>query len=310
MFKYIIAPAVVIVLSLALGIGTADARGQQPAKEPPPGPDVAGDVARGMPWKELPEGEITQVLQVLASFTRSNFEKISTWRGSYSVHLEEYLSENFVREAFGDRVPKNSTRSLIQERDAVFDFAIQMNPEACFRSWNTERFRLLTTDARRESVVVPGVQPDDRTSIFTNDNYIYFSPKDPPATYAVLPKHPEAQNKRAARRVPIKNAMNKPYSELIDPRFFYRCSMPCMMWEEMNIYIESINGQRGEEKQRLAKEGLRVDSATHGGRTWYRIRVPIRFPGGTVRFGLEPIGGVQPDPADVLQQTCGRGLGV
>ncbi len=283
MFKAVIASAVVFILSLALGIGAAYAQGRQPAAGATVKPNAVEDPPKDLVWKEVPEGEITRILQVLASFTKSNFERISTWTGSYSVHSEEYWSENLVKEAFGARLPKNSTRSLIAERDSAYEFAIQMNPDSCFRSWNTERFRFLTTDARREPVVVPDSQPEDRTSIVTNDNYIYFTPKDPPASYGVS-DHPEAQNKRAARRAPVKDAMNKPLSDLMDPRLFYQCTKLCKTWEELNIDIEWINGKLGEENQRLAKEGLRVDTAMHGGKTWYRIRMPIRFPGGEVKF--------------------------
>lgn len=234
-------------------------------------------IPSGLVWKEVASSAQVQILERLSAQTRSNYERIATWAATYSVHVETYLSPAFVKDAFAGRLPKDSTSALVQESEYSYKFAIQMETGSIFREQDTTRFRLLTTDSRKP-MTIPRVQPVDNRSIVTAKKYVYFAPKEPRATYSVLPDHPEAQNKRAAHRVPLKKVRHNERGELMDPRVFFHCSTPSMSWMELDMYISALNGKDGAEKQRMAEERLKIAKATNAGSPWYRIQLVITFP--------------------------------
>lgn len=276
MFRSITTP---VSLSLLIGL-CAFARPQVGRAQQERDSASPGQVPGDLDWRELKASANVGVLELLSAQTRTNYERINTWTATYAIHSEQYLSPAFVAD-FGKRLPAGSTAALTQEFEILFKVAIDMNSGSVYRESDTTKFRLLTTDARKP-VHIPGVSPVDNRSIVTSEHYVYFAPKDPPATYSVLPDHPEAQNKRRARRVSTDEAQAKHHADLMDPRLFFRCSTLSMFWEELDMYVPSIQGKDGAEKQRLAGERLRIDEAAHAGSTWYRIRVLITFPDGRV----------------------------
>ena len=187
-----------------------------------PGSSVPDKSPSDLVWNEVTPTARVGVLELLSAHTQSNYQRITTWIASYSVHSEMYLSPSFVKNAAADRLPKESTPALIQETQSTFKIAIQMDSGSVFREHDTTRLRLLTTDSR-QSIVIPGVSPVDNRSIVTSKEYIYFTPKFPPMSYAVLPDHPEAQNKRAAHRRPPEEARGREFAELLDPRLEWHC---------------------------------------------------------------------------------------
>jgi hypothetical protein len=229
------------------------------------------DVPADLSWRVVPQSAKVAVLEFLSGQTRSNYEKIATWTGSYSVHQEEYLSPEFTKGLFeGQHKP---TQALIAERDARFRFAIDIKSDSIFREFETTRFRLLTADAARKPAVMPGFEPVDRRSVVTRDDYIYFSYKDPPATLAVVRDHPEAKNKRAARRSPVEKTQNQEHGDLVHPRLFFYCSRSVMSWEELDIYLSWLRGDKGAETKATAENTLQVEEAVREGKSWYRIRL-------------------------------------
>lgn len=261
-------------------------------------------------WKIIAQDHWAAALEELETFGASNYEKIETWSGGYKVHAEEFWGREVVRDAFGARLPTTSTKSLINSSDSNFDFTIRRNPEGCRRSWKSIRFQMLTTDENRSPVKIPGVAAISGSSIVTGDDYISFNPEDPPATYAVLPNHPAARNKRAARRLPMKDTVNKQYSDLMDPREFFSCSMSNKSWEECRWYIDALLGRKGEEKRAQMVEKFRMESAMHHGGSWYRIMIPIRMAGSPdvyVTSVWSPLAGLNPVSVTFSTKPAGEG---
>lgn len=262
-----------LLISLCSVVEPKDGHAQEEPRS-----SVPGIIPSDLVWNEVMPTAREGVLDLLSTQTKSNYQRITTWTASYSVHLEMYLSPSFVKNVAGDRLPKESTRALIQETESTFKIAIQMDSGSVFREHDTTRFRLLTTDSQ-QSIVIPGVQPVDNRSIVTSKEYIYFTPKFPPMSYAVLPDHPEAQNKRAAHRRPPEDARGREFAELLDPRLFFHCASPWPSWEELDRYASVLQGKKGAEQQQDAAERLRIDQAIDGGGAiWYRIRTRMIAP--------------------------------
>lgn len=252
-------------------MGTAQAQPELSSSESSQIPD-------GIEWKEVATAAQVKVLELLSAHTKSNYQRITTWSADYSVHSEEYWSPSFVSNSFRDRLPKESTAALIREAIATVRVSIEMASGRIFREYDTKTFRLLTTDNRR-SIVIPGVQPIDNRSIVTSTEYVYFTPKFPPMTYAVLPDHPDAQQKRAARRFPRERAKGRESADLMDPRFFFHCSSPAMSWEELDMYASFLLGKEGMEKQKDLQQRFRIEEGdVDGEKAWYRIQLVISFP--------------------------------
>ncbi|HLN26335.1 MAG TPA: hypothetical protein VK395_01170 [Gemmataceae bacterium] len=236
-------------------------------------------VPADLAWHKVQPSARSQILELLSVQTRANYERIETLQASYSVHHEDYLSRDFVKEAFGARLPKDSSPALIREIEVNQKVAIDMESGRVFRERETKRFRLLTTTSRKP-VIMPGVgDADDGRSIVTSEDYTFFNPKQPPATSVVAGDNPKAQNKRMAHRLAPEKARGREYSGLLDPRTFYRCASNQKSWEELQMYLSTLKGEKGADQQQKVQK-LEIDEAEQAGSIWYRLRLPITSPDG------------------------------
>lgn len=292
-------PLIVAPLFIGPSVGLAQDEVITPVSVEPPGDLV---------WKDVGVDSRVQILDLLSGQIRANLEKIKTWTVDCLVHSEVYLSPVYVKNTFRERLPKESTPALIQESLSRFKIAIKMDSGAIYREQDTKRFRLLTTDTRR-SIVIPGVAAIDNRSIVTPREYVYFTAKFPPMTFAVLPDHPEASQKRAAHREPPENARNLESAELLDPRYFFHCSTSGSSWAELEMYANFLSGKKGAEMQRDLSGRLRITQAVDDhSKTWYRIQLQIRFADGTVNVVTSvwsPLAGFNPVSLTFIEEVGG-----
>jgi hypothetical protein len=248
------------------------------AREPRAG-SARLEVPDDQTWRAVSQAAREQALEFLSGQVQSNYEKIATWTGNYSVHQEEYMPADFMRRVqSGGQV--NSTQALIAEREATFRFAIDIKSDSIFRDYATARFQMLTADAARKPIVVPNFAPNDTRSVVTRDDYIYFDYNAEPATLSVADTHPEARNRRSAHRVPVEETRKQSKGDLMDPRLFYHCAMNNTSWGELEFYLSVLRGQRGPQEKDLLDKVLTIEEAAGEGGAWYRIRT--RMPGGVV----------------------------
>ncbi len=230
-----------------------------------------GRIPTALAWSEVNPAAKSTVLELLSLHTRSNYERITSWRGVYAVHQESYLSPEYVREAFGRNLPPGRPSALIRAAEATFRFTIDMDSRSIYRERDTTSLRFVTADSR-EPVEIPLVGATDGRSIVTSQHYAYFNPKEGPMTRPELAQYPEARDKRVAHRAPTEHADDKHFGELMDPRRFFQTNPAMKFWEELDVYLSAVQGKDGAEAQRSAAELLRIEEATHSGSTWYRIQ--------------------------------------
>lgn len=246
-------------------------------------------------WRVLPDSEREMILDLLIVQTRSNYEKIKTWQGMYSVEQETLLNAEYVARNFKGRVEGNSNTALIQQMRSTVDFVLDVENDAIRRQRIVSSLRFLMPDSRTE-VVVNGVGHRDANSIVNNEHYIFCHPTEV-ATYAELPTFPEAQNKRAARRVEVARAANQHFGELMDPRFLFSgINIQAPNWEALNWYLTSIKGSNGRENQEIANR-LQVAVADKDGQSWYQVTTELVFgDGDSLKMGTiwSPLAGYNP----------------
>ena len=231
------------------------------------------DIPRGLTWTALSGEDKEQALELLSAQTRSNHEKISTWTGSYHVLQEEYLPEVATRVPFQRAgLPPQAT---INQRDFTLKFATDIKADSIFRDTDTSRLRLLSADEARKPVKAPPLWvAEDQRSVVTPSEYTYHDYKMRKGILAAARTFPEARNTRWAFRVPPEKARRQEYGDLMDPRLFFRCSVP---WgpssQELDFYLSCLRGQKGSEKKRWAEGDITAESATADGKTWYRLSI-------------------------------------
>jgi len=242
----------------------------------------AAQIPDNITWHTVAPSARAAILEFLMIQSRGNYEKIRSLQASYEVLIEHYVSPDYVK-SFGSRVPRDISQELIAHFEKTLRVAIDMESNSIFRQYNTTRFQLLTTDSKKP-VVIPDVWPVDNCSIVTTKDYKYFNPKMSPATHAVVMNHPKGKNKRFAFRVPAEQAHNQEYGDLIDPRNFYCCARTQKAWEELQVYLTVLKGEKGFEQQQKADQ-LKIDQADYKGNTWYRLSLPVASKdGSTITF--------------------------
>ncbi len=87
----------------------AQAKGEA---RPTPSPPIAsigkirtffapGLIPDGLEWTGVGPEERLKALDFIATQCRANYDRIRTWKGSYTYHSEDFLRESYVRVAFG-----------------------------------------------------------------------------------------------------------------------------------------------------------------------------------------------------------------
>jgi hypothetical protein len=76
---------------------------------------------------------------MLASQARGNFERIRTWRGTYSVRVRQHLSAEQAAAMFGAGSKGKVASPQVDEIHYRLDFAIDIAADAIYRSNNPIR---------------------------------------------------------------------------------------------------------------------------------------------------------------------------
>jgi hypothetical protein len=291
--------AFITIAALGVGAGAVLQVAPAPRPEPLANPDQVrselgaknvGKAARPVPssetepppqdltWTAVAPEDRLRVMEQLAALSRDNYDKIKRWRGTYSYIVREYLTEQFVAQAFsGARPPAGKAEPLMQEFDRVLKFAIDLDSDSIYRDVETRRMRSLRIGTDEE-VKIPNVGAWDHRWIITPDRYLDFSPKEK-GTWAVLPNHPDAQNKRRAERLAVSEARNRAAGE-VDPRGFFKFDPMNSFWTSFEMYQRVLRGDLGAERKKLFEERLTIEQAEGPGGRWYRDRLGFGNPGG------------------------------
>jgi RNA polymerase sigma factor (sigma-70 family) len=250
-------------------------RGQPPAETGPPPQDLV--------WNEVAPAETVGVLEMLAAQSKANYEKIKTWKGTYSYIQRQYLSEQLVTQFLLGTQPTpgrtealSKPEALMQEFDSVLAFAVDVGADALYRDVETSRMRFFKL-GKAEEVKIPNVAPGDHRSILTPDAYYYFLPKER-ATSAFLPDHPDARMKRRAERFPVQEARMRD-GGMIDPRGFFRSDPVNFYWTGAEMYGKALRGELGAEQKDVVEKGLKIRKAEGPGGLWYRVEMKFGGPG-------------------------------
>jgi RNA polymerase sigma factor (sigma-70 family) len=258
-----------------LGAQGADAAGKgEPGTESSPPP-------QNLSWNDTTPAERQRVVQQLAAQSKTNYEKIMTWKGAYSYVLRQYLDSPFVAQALNVDLPNpNQTKKvsgpLMQDFESVLTFALDVNAEAIYRDSTTSRMRFLKIGTNEE-VTIPNVTADEHRSIVTPELYIQFRPKDR-TTSSFLPDHPEARMKRRAERFAAREAQMREGGSL-DPRAFFKFDPVNSFW----AYLERCQQAFREYLENEPKPGdeprLKIERADGPGGRWYRAQMGFTAPG-------------------------------
>jgi RNA polymerase sigma factor (sigma-70 family) len=252
------------VKSQRVALGANDAgRRDVPAEAGPPPADLA--------WADVVTGDRLRIVSSLAQQTRGNHEKIKTWRGSYIYELRQHLDERFVAEVLTGLPPNGRATpatarpgGLTQVFESVLTFALDTSRDALYRDVQTTRMRYLEPGTEKE-VKIPNTGPADTRSIVTPTTYLIFDPRQR-FTSALLPDIPEAQMKRQAQRFPAGDGRLRAGGDL-DPRTFFKLDPGNFIWSSLEKYVRAL---RGDGRENVVAERLRLGSAMGPGGTWYR----------------------------------------
>lgn len=228
-------------------------------------------VPMNLSWTQVDQSRRPEILELLLTQTKGNFEKIRTWQGSYSFQVMQYLSPAFVADSFSNRLPTDQNIALRQELTFDLGFAIDVTGNRLFLKRTSQPIRYLQVSSDME-VVIPGTSLSNMNSVVTEEQYLYVYP-DQKATYAVLPDHPEARRKRAAHKVPREQAEGNERGDVQDPRNFFRGMNDKFVWGNLDAFLSALRDPKGHPNK--SAEGMVIDQADDGGQFWYRLRNPL-----------------------------------
>jgi RNA polymerase sigma factor (sigma-70 family) len=251
---------------------------EAPAETGPPPQDLA--------WIDVAPPERLHVIEQLAVQSKVNYEKIRTWKGSYSYVLRQYLDNQFVGQLLAGAGPlgvkpaePSKAGPLMQEFDSVLTFAIDAGSDAIYRDNQTNRMRFLKVGTDDE-VKVPNVGPADYRSIVTPEVYLVFDPKER-ATSSFLPDHPEAQRKRRVERFSAREARMRE-GGTPDPRAFFKFDPINFFWSGLELYARALRGDLGAQQKNVVEQRLKIDQADGPGGRWYRDQMSFANPNGSM----------------------------
>jgi hypothetical protein len=227
-----------------------------------------GVVPDDLKWTDISPNRRLETIDFLAARTRANYERIKTWRGTYSYKMENRLNGNQLPPRFKNGLPIQNPGPLIQRIAGRIDFAIDMASGKIYRDKRTSDITFVKPGTN-EVEDVPGVGANDLRSILTKDEYIYFPP-DERATYAYLAHLPEASNKRMARRVTGDRMRTEiRLFDLIDPRDFFGLDTYNKPWTLLELVAETLRGEKGDDRRRMAEERFNLAVADSPDGRWY-----------------------------------------
>jgi hypothetical protein len=259
-----------LALATTLTISGALARAGKADEPRTPAPET-GPIPNGLSWTDVAPGERLRIIEMLATQTKGNYEKIKTWTVTYAYRLRQYLSEKYVSDVFtGESAPKKKVGALMQEFDCEFKFACELKLASFFVDKTTSRMGFVDVGTG-EAVTIPNVFPADSRAIVTSERFIHFDPKQSGTTGVI--EHPDVAGKRSAAVESRHMAERQMYGDTPDPRTFFKLDAGSTFWS----LLEGLAPYLWKHDQRI-EAAVIVSQAKGPGGTWYRFRE--RFSGG------------------------------
>jgi RNA polymerase sigma factor (sigma-70 family) len=227
-----------------------------------------GLVPDDLKWTVVSPDRRLETIDFIAARTKANYERIKTWKGTYSYKIRNRLNGNQLPPRFKNGLPVQNPGPLIQQTDGRTDFAIDMASGNIYRDKRTSAITFFKPGTN-EVEDVPGFVANDFRSILTKDDYINFL-QDEHVTYAYLAHLPEANNKRIARRyTDNRMRMEMRQFDLIDPRDFFGPDTLSKPWTFLEFVAKALRGKSGDKDRRLAEEGFHLAQADGPDGRWY-----------------------------------------
>jgi hypothetical protein len=210
---------------------------------------------------------------MLAARSRSNYEKIKSWKGSYRFSVRQYLNKDFVA---GLPVPTGKAEPLMQEFEFDEKFAVDTASGDLYRDKTNGSMRFQRIGSN-EPFVIPNVGPGYGRSVITEDRCLEFRP-DERATTAFLPDHPEAQNKRIVSCYPRREHERMLAGDAPDPREFFNTDPGNQLWSGAELYAQALRGRHGMEQFKEVARRLTISAADGPGGRWYWEQTRLNGP--------------------------------
>jgi RNA polymerase sigma factor (sigma-70 family) len=237
-----------------------------------------GLIPADLKWIDVPSEQRVRILDLIEERTRTNLERIRTWKGTYSYKLGQLLSGPHLPIAFKDGIPMQNLAALMLEFDGRVDFAIDMENGATYRDKRTTAMTFIKPDTR-EVVDVRGPAAWDFRSIVTNKQIIIFPP-DEQVTYGYLQHLPEARNKRLARRYDrtasnprardvIEQHLGSHYGEVLDPRAFFSTDAGKPTWSLLERLAGALRADHDNKIRRALEDHFSLAQADGPDGRWY-----------------------------------------
>ena len=218
-------------------------------------------------WRKVATDARASVLKKLSEATRSNYEKIRTWKGSFSIKSVSKFPASFVG-------LQESAGPLNREDDAIVDFAIDMASGNIYRDQRTNSMRVFHTKTREE-ISTQGLAPHDARSILTQEAFVEFQPAEPPVSYSNLPDVPALRKKHFAERHPAAEGRRPGASNVTtDPNTWFGFDPVDRFWVSLDNVAKFITPEFEKENG----ERVTVEEAAGADGTWYRLRIRLNKP--------------------------------
>lgn len=247
-------------------------------------------------WAEIEGPEKLELLEMIVEKTKSNYEKIHTWEGEYTVKLVQKVSQEQVADLFNKPVDIPADASLKQKYTFDVTFALDIGHDSYYSDYKS-RHTVFMDGASGKTFAYPDDNVKEVKSIITPEHYLHFRPFVEWPGFGFLPNHPQAQNKRAVFREPLENASKQSLGDLLDPRDFFGLSPLQKYWDELNMYAQALSGKAGDEMKQKAKELLHAAKTELGNDTLYRVSITLMGADGNKTHSImefSSIGGFNP----------------
>lgn len=256
-------------------------------------------------WQEIAPSDMKPVIQLLSSQTKSNYEKIRTWRGTIHRKLSTNLSES---QAIDIEASLAGT-PVTEVYEKTVHFAVDFLSDKRFVSQEDSQLSLIERETGHP-IPVEDRGVVDECFIITPEDCVLFQPSQGPAIYKVVQDHPDARDKRAAFREARESDSVAFYARSGDPRLCFGLDNSGMkFWRYLDMYVESLEGKgrRGSEGAKLLRERLRFYQAAGPGGIWYREDILMGGAGGDIlaRTIWSPEAGLYPVEFDACRNESG-----
>jgi hypothetical protein len=209
-------------------------------------------------WSEVDAAKGVAILDMMATQSRTNYEKIRTWLGTYTVQSVLLMR----KEEIPGKPDMPGGVFLSAEFDV--DFVADMATSRIFRSTESHTFNWISRE-NGSRLDIPSKESYGERSLVTREHYVRFDPNNVISSLDVLPDHPDAQNKRIGY-VDVKELADRQNGQdLLDPRSFYGNSFGRMFWEYFEGYKSEVSSP---------EVTARVFESDGPGGKWYRICRP------------------------------------